>query len=298
LSNQYKSSVLLTFFALFIGYLYASAQVIIDENKHIPFNYQIKVKQFNEFIDRFNYERDFLNQDIGPSFSDKITRQQYIGLLFDHSSATRSAGVHEGAGKDTLIRGFIQTVCRDSVYIDKYSELVYAELKCRVTINEKSKVIYVLLKQEIDHGLKWSIVSVQSNDSIGKKGETDHIQYLGQGLNKEQPEYIPPLSNETNFMVLKKILTNSNNLGIYSAANYNPRRVIPFYYAVSTDELKFKYVESIAYFLFDVPGWTMNVRNFQRDTENSGWLIANIERISGDSFAYFKEKYGLDRLKK
>ena len=87
-----------------------SAQVVIGENNQLPFNYQIKVKQFNEFVDRFNYERDFLNQDIGPSFSDKITRQQYIGLLFDHSSITRNNSTGENAGNNALIVGFIQTV--------------------------------------------------------------------------------------------------------------------------------------------------------------------------------------------
>jgi hypothetical protein len=154
-----------------------------------------------------------------------------------------------------------------------------------------------LLKQEIDHGLKWSIVSVHSNDSIGKKGNGAHAQFISRSLEKEQPEYIPPLSNETNFMVLNKIFTNRNNLGIYSARNYNPQRVNPFYYAVGTDELKFKYVESITYYLFDVPGWAMIVRNFQRDTNNSGWLITEIERTNGDTYLYFKEKFGLQSLK-
>ena len=293
MSNKHKSSVLLALIYLIIGHLCVSAQVVIGENNQLPFNYQIKVKQFNEFVDRFNYERDFLNQDIGPSFSGKITRQQYIGLLFDHSSIPRNNSTGENAGNNALIVGFIQTVCRDSLFIDKYSELVYAELKCRVTINEKSRVIAVLLKQEIDHGLKWSIVSVHSNDSIGKKKQGSAGQYAGQSIDKEQPEYIPPLSNETNFIVLKKILTDRNNLGLYSARNFIPGRVNNFYYAIGTGELKFKYVESITYYLFDVPGWTMIVRNFQRDTENSGWLISEIERISGDTYPYFKAKFGL-----
>jgi hypothetical protein len=294
LSKEKRSAVLLATFYLVIGCYCASAQLVTSDKNQLPHNYLIKVKQFNEFIGRFNYEKDFLNQDIGPAFSEKISREQYIGLLFNSVSDNR---MPEKTTNDTLVANFIRMVCSDSLFIDTYSELVFAELKCRVTLNGKNSYLSVLARQEVDHGLKWSFVSVHPDFNPKGKKEGGERKYISPGTQSEQPDYIPPLSNETNFMVLKKILTSKNNLGIYTAKHHNPERINDFYYAVSTGELKFSYVESITYYLFDVPGWLIIVRNYKRDTANSGWLISELGRIERDSYPYFNEKFGLSRFK-
>lgn len=281
-------ALLLAAFYMVAGYYNASAQLETSENNQLPRNYLIKVKQFSEFISRFNYEKDFLNRDIGPAFSDKISREQYIGLLFNNTSGDR---IPEKSIHDTLAADFIRTVCRDSLFIETYSELVFAELKCRVILNGKNSYLSLLARQEVDHGLKWSLVSVYPVLSPG--GE----QYKSPGTQSDQPDYIPPLSNETNFIVLKKILTAKNNLGIYTAKHHNPERINDFYSAVGNGELKYDYVEAITYYLFDVPGWIMVVRNYQRDTANSGWLISELKRIEGESYPYFTEKFGVSRFK-
>jgi hypothetical protein len=60
------------------------SQEKIHSFETLPRNYLIKVKQLSEFIDRFNYQKDFLNHDIGPEFKSIITRYDYIRLLFDN----------------------------------------------------------------------------------------------------------------------------------------------------------------------------------------------------------------------
>jgi hypothetical protein len=288
LSKNGKSAVLLAAGYLIMGYFCASAQLITSDNSQLPRNYLIRVKQFHEFISRFNYEKDFLNRDIGAAFAAKMSREQYIGLLFNSASEDRTK---EKVMHDTLVANFIREVCRDSVFIDIYSELVFAELKCRVTANGRNSYLSVLVKQEIDHGLKWSFVSVYPDpDTAGE-------EYNSPGIQSDQPDYIPPLSNETNFIVLKKILNGRNNLRIYTARRHNPERINDFYRAIGAGELKFSYVEAITYYLFDVPGWLIVIRNYQRDTANSGWLISEIGRINGDSYRYFVEKFGLSRFK-
>lgn len=294
MSAKRRSAVLLATFYLIIGCFGASAQLVTSDINQLPRNYLIRVKQFNEFIGRFNYEKDFLNQDIGPAFSDKISREQYIGLLFNNTS---DDGMPEKPTNDTLVTNFIRTICSDSLFIDTYSELVFAELKCRVTVNGKNSYLSVLARQEIDHGLKWSFVSVHPDFNPEGKREGGERKYISPVTQSEQPDYIPPLSNETNFIVLKKILTGKNNLGIYTAKHHNPERINDFYHAVSSGDLKFNYVESITYYLFDVPGWLIIVRNYQRDTANSGWLISELSRIEGDLYPYFSEKFGLSLVR-
>jgi hypothetical protein len=288
------SAILIAAFYMVAGSYNASAQLETSDKNQLPRNYLIKVKQFSEFIGRFNYEKDFLDRDIGPAFSAKISREQYIGLLFNSASDNR---MQEKTMHDTLVANFIRVVCRDSCFIETYSELVFAELKCSVILNGKNSYLSVLARQEVDHGLKWSLVSVHPDLISGEESERGEKEYVSPATQTDQPDYIPPLSNETNFIVLKKILTGKNNLGIYTAKHHNPERISDFYHAVGTGEMKFNYVESITYYLFDVPGWIMIVRNYQRDTANSGWLISEIVRIGGDSYPYFKEKFGLNRFR-
>jgi hypothetical protein len=288
------SAVLPAVVFLITGCLSVSAQLVVPDNGQAPRNYLIRVKQFSEFIDRFNYQKDFLDRDIGPAFSKKISREQYIGLLFNSAS---DGILPENNIPDTLASDFIRVVCNDSLFIDRYSELVFAELKCRFTRNGETLYLSLLARQEVDHGLKWSFVSVHpelsGGDESAGKDRNDNIPVT----QKEQPDYIPPLSNETNFIILKKILTSKNNLGIYTAKHHNPERIHEFYHAVNTGVLKFNYVESITYYLFDIPGWMMIVNNYHRDTVNSGWLISALERMEGDSYPYFAEKFGLSRFR-
>jgi hypothetical protein len=294
LPDKKISTVLLATYCLVVGSFCVSAQLVPSGKDQLPRNYLIRVKQFNEFISRFNYEKDFLNKDIGPTFSEKMPRERYIGLLFN---STPDNGMVEKDMHDTMVASFIQTVCHDSLFIETYSELVFAELNCRVTTKGKNSVVSVLARQEVDHGLKWSLVSAHpglspKGNEAGREG-----QYVSPATQSGQPDYIPPLSNETNFIVLKKILASGNNLQIYTAKHHNPERINEFYSAIGTGEIRFNYVEAITYYLFDIPGWVMVVRNYQRDTANSGWLISELMRMEGDSYPYFMEKFGLSRIK-
>jgi hypothetical protein len=286
-SVKIRISIWITAWYIAAGYFTASAQLVTQEKNQLPRNLAIQVKQLSEFIGRFNYEKDFLNRDIGPAFSSKISREQYMGLLFNNAADGKTAGK---IIQDTLEANFINEVCRDSIFIDRYSELVYAELKCKVLLKGVSTNLFILAKQEVDHGLKWSFVSVQPElETAGEK-------YTSHCIQDDQPEYIPPLSNETNFIVLRKILTGKNNLGIYTANYHNPGSINNFYTAVGKGELIFDHVETITYYVFDIPGWIMIIRNFHRDTSNSGWLIDELERMNGDSYSYFMDKFGMSRI--
>ena len=193
MSAKRKSAILLATLYLITGCFDAPAQLVKSDASQLPRNYLIRVKQFNEFIGRFNYEKDFLNQDIGPAFSDKISREQYIGLLFNNASDDK---MPEKTTNDTLVSDFIRLVCNDSLYIDTYSELVFAELKCRVTLNGKNSYLSVLARQEIDHGLKWSFVSVHPDFDPEGKTEEGKRSTLVPALRVNNPIIFRPLATK------------------------------------------------------------------------------------------------------
>ena len=135
----------------------AMSQEKIHSIKTLPRNYLIKVKQFSEFIDRFNYQKDFLNKDIGAEFKSIITRNDYILLLFNHEDK-RLDPEFEDDTYQILVNMFIREICSDSIYIDRLSENIYAELTCKINLDGKDEEINMLLRREVDNGLKWAIV--------------------------------------------------------------------------------------------------------------------------------------------
>jgi len=45
--------------------------------------YLARIKQFNEFLDRFNYKTDFNGNPIDSAFKTKMPREKYINSLFE-----------------------------------------------------------------------------------------------------------------------------------------------------------------------------------------------------------------------
>jgi hypothetical protein len=263
------------------------AQEKIHSARELPRNYLINVKQLSEFIDRFNFRKDFLNQDIGPEFESIITRDDYLRLLFNEEDERLDPG-NENKSYQDLMDSFVHKVCTDSIYINPFSELIYAELTCQVNIKGNKEELDLLLKREIDNGLKWAIISVNRNFRSEAGYQPDKDQDTGR---TDRPKiYIPPLSNEINFIDLKTLLNDQKNLSDLSANDCVKENVFGFYDMIRKGAVKYQYVKSLHYHILDIPGWVIIVNNFRRNTDNSGWLISNLE-MRDDRSNYFKAKY-------
>jgi hypothetical protein len=263
------------------------AQEQIRSVKTLPRNYHIRVKQFSEFIDRFNFQKDFMNNDIGPEFESIITRNDYILLLFNHEDKRLEPEVEDDTYQ-ILVSMFIHEVCSDSIFIDRISENIFAELNCQINLNGKDQELNMLLKQEFDNGLKWSIIAV-NHDFIRSYPYQQNKIYAGN--NEDSPEiYIPPYSNETNFIDLKTLFNNHENLNSLSSEDCVKENLNGFYNLIRNGSLKYRHVKSIKYHVLDIPGWIMVVNNFQRDTDNSGWLISDL-KLQDDNRNYFGENF-------
>lgn len=271
---------------MLIGYEGTLAQENIHSIKTLPRNYLIKVKQLSEFIDRFNFQKDFLNKDIGPEFKSIITRSDYIRLLFNNED-NRLDPVFDDDTYQILVDMFLHEVCADSVYIDRYSEKIYAELTCLVNIRGKDEYIDLLLRQESNHGLKWAIISVDQN--FNTKIESQQYKPQDKDTGGLQ-SHIPPLSNEINFMDLKALFYDHNNLHNLSADDCVKEKMMGFYDMIRNGSLQYQHVKSIHYHILDIPDWIIVITNFQRDTDNSGWLISDLI-LKDDLSDYFYDKY-------
>lgn len=250
-----------------IGFLFPN-RTFSQNIDHSERNYHLNVKQFNEFVDRFNYKTDFKGTPIDSSFSLKFKRADYISLLFNNEDPRN---IKKESDYLNVINDFKQTVASNNLLINKYSLKIIAETKSLVVYKNQTHEISIFLNQEIqNNGVKWVLLSVKADFLDVLKEDTSLVRF------------IPPTSNETNFISLKAALEDKYYQQYYAYSDYKYDQLSSFLFALNTDQIKFQYVNDLIYHIFDIDGWYFRVREFNRSTENSGWLIDDISKTNLD----------------
>jgi len=121
---------------------------------------------------------------------------------------------------------------------------------------------------------KWVILDVKGDLFDFLKTDTAFVRF------------IPPSSNETDFMNLKRALEDINYLHYYASKDYQPDYLTLFFYLVNTGAIKFEYVNEVIYHILDIPGWIMKIREFNRNELNSGWLISDLSENNLKRYDY------------
>lgn len=232
----------------------------------------VKVKQFNQFLRRFNYEEDFQGNKIDESFRLKFPRENYIGFLFNSND---QRFVSSNAQYINLVDGFIEEVVKNDYIITRTSPEIYVLAKCSVKFNGTPKVMNLILRQqESNGGLKWVM-----HDVLNAK-------FLDQVKIEVPSNFIPPTSNEVNFTHLKRAFNNPLNFEDYFDEDYKKPGLLKLKTAVQSKQLTFSHVEEMKYFVLDIKGWVITVEEYNRANTNSGWLIGNLEKYNGRIIEY------------
>ncbi len=259
------------YFILIIFWLYIlatksiNAQVTISTSNTIetPAEYYLNVKQFAEFIDRFNYTTDWKGNVIDQSFAEKYSRKAYIGYLLN---ADDKRFMNDTAYK-TLCDTFIsKAVNPDKPFgISLYSNQVTAVAKVNIEYLGKPQVANISFVPEVlpDKSVKWVISSVEANCFTN----------ISDSLLKY---FISPNSHETGFINLKRI-ENVDNPVYYFDSNITANPTILFMTETAAKRLTIKNIEKVSYKV-NFPGWKITVNEFVRIGYNSGWLISNLEQ--------------------
>jgi hypothetical protein len=255
------------------------SQVITGTDNSNEKIFLARTKQFNEFLDRFNYKTTFKGDPIDSAFSSKIPRSNMVNALFDlKDSRTDPASKEYSKNYIDLKNRFVAEVVGKNLQIARYSGKIIAEARSHVVYKGSPQNITVFLSQEVigETRIKWVILDVKGEIFNFLKTDTAFIRF------------IPPSSNETDFMNLKRALEDVNYLQYYASGGYKPDYLAIFFYMINTGVLKFEYVSEVVYHITDLPGWCIKVREFNRNELNSGWLISDLDENFLERSDYIK----------
>jgi hypothetical protein len=91
--------------------------------------------------------------------------------------------------------------------------------------------------------------------------------------------FLHPQSHELDFMNMHKALEDPGHIEYYASDDYRPDFLTLFFYQMKTGKLKFKEINSVKFHFFQIKNWYFELSWFNRNNENSGWLISNLKYV-------------------
>lgn len=245
---------------LWAGSRVANAQVFtngIDERELI-----LKVKQVDEFMQRFNYEVDS-NGEAPEKASDKEARKK--NMLTIANLDVFGNAKHE---PDSLLNAFLDYVVESNQRLHYEDTTWMAEATSSVLYAGKKYPLTFLLRTERvkDVIFKWAIAKVES----------PLFKCLGDTL-KAHPS-ISPADHGIGFMTLPETLNlNKQSVRSFFSKGYRPDARVVFEYMVASGLLKVQAVTKVVYH-FHLPKADFTVERIEKpNSYNQGWLINSIQ---------------------
>lgn len=249
--------------ALVIAFSIANAQKVITNDLNAGL-YDSRIKLVDEFFDRFNGKEG--HPDI--SRKDKDYRKKNLMFVFNG----RMFKSKEDA-KFKELQNFINTVIEKNISINYSDTTWFAKAVCHGKL--KGKEVDFTLFLNVEHRkedmYKWIIA----------KAEGDVFK-LKPSLKSEKIMLMPD-DHETNFMSLYRITTEKDDLiSCYMQKDYPLDETSVFLSDVYNGLLDIDYVKDLQFIFYQVPNYVFRIRFIERETNNTGWLITDFDKVSED----------------
>lgn len=248
---------ILTIF-LAIGYLCSYAQVFDMLNSDL---YRGRVKLVSEFMKRFNGEEKNPYIDPNAEEIDKINLCQ----LFDADFIIKNRTEIEPKAFQ-----FVDSVLNNNVKINYSDPNWFAKTSCVATFKGKEIKfdIYLVVEPRGKDMFKWVIADVKGDIfNLKPSRESEKIMLL-------------PNEHESNFMRLNSITSEKDDyITLYSSHTSAVDRLTVFNTLIYYGFLNIEYVSDIEYTFLQVPGYAFTIKEFERESTNSGWLIESWQQM-------------------
>ena len=239
-------------------------------------HFAYKVKQIDEFIERFNHtDKTLIRQYLKDRYEIDASREELVISLFDFSKRNWN--------KEDIAQ-FLQDVVypNEPPYISFYDKEWYALVSCKAAYQGKPVSFDLILSVEQNsqrNAVKWVVKSIKA-DFLNANGDAHSALSL------------PPNSHGTDFLELMRIFSAPRQYIDKLPDKEGPFLMHLLLKEMVEEKLRFKQVETISYHFLQLDHWIMKVEEFERPNNNAGWLIS--ELIAAD--AQTKKDYKKEHL--
>lgn len=227
---------------------------------------------------RIAYTGDFIRRLNDPGGSDS-QRSVRIRLLFDNEDPRLTR--RETGGYDHLIDRFIDDMGAAVTGLPTDpNEQLYAVVGGRVTWQQQEHPItFCLKKHRTDLNWAWEIIGAETKVPLSAADPTELSTRHREKPPPDSAVFIAPNAHELNFMGLAKQLRAGQPLESFiGEASANDPQLTTVAHHLATGRLRLETLLTTTLWLNTQRGWWLQLRQFNRDSDNSGWLISDLCR--------------------
>ena len=256
----------------------ASIDDITDSKRFL-----LEVKQLDQFIKRFNNEEDILTGNEKTAEEITANRKDFKGFQLERKKILMSLfNLGDSSLFNKTTREFVNFIGNDTdlITISYYDPDWYAAVNCTMNYKGKNFPVILTMKNEGSYksGFKWIIESA-SPDFF--KSTSSH---------KDSTKSIGPMNHELGFMGLFNVFNDAKNITEYTSKNFIPDNFSVFLFLVKSGEIKYVQVNSVKYHFLQLKNWIFTVEYFNRNDNNSGWLISSLFKVSDSEKMNYRKK--------
>ncbi len=217
--------------------------------------FRASINLVDDFIARFNGDKD----KPGTNKKDKDYATNRILFLFNgkmFKSFEDSLFLEAKVFADSVAKNQAKLLYSDTTWI--------AKANCHGKLKGKSVdfTLYLSVEKRQEEMYKW-VITKASGDAFKLKPSR-----------KTTKAMLMPDDHETNFMSLHRITTERDDyITYYANKNFAVDETSVFYSLVYYGLLDIEYVSDLQFIFLQVPGYKFSIKYFERETNNSGWLI-------------------------
>ncbi|RZK14573.1 MAG: hypothetical protein EOO56_24645 [Hymenobacter sp.] len=238
-----------------------------------------EVKQVDEFIERFNNDESSFIQTYlkKKAAAGPPTREKMLKSLFN------AKGTNWNYGE---ITAFIKQVSRADhpQYLNFDEANWFAKVRCQLLSHGKPAEAALKLSMLTlpDGSCKWVITDVEFLGKTDLPAGPAAARPRVHGPVPPDPRVsLNPMSYAIDFMNIDLVTKNPANIeNFVSSAPDRSRSLELFIDGCLRNQFKIVRATSISYTFLQIDGWLIEVRQFNRASLNSGWLISKLVKLS------------------
>lgn len=168
-------------------------------------------------------------------------------------------------------------------YLDFFNDKWFAHVLCSVTYKGKPETATLTLKLEKSPNDTYKWVVCDTDAPFLKQVVALNKLPFRMPAAMDSLKSLNPMSHATDFMGIDQISDDRVNIADYFQ---DPEKCSAetkqFVVECLNTHLKIVRANSIVYNFMQIDGWDIEIQQFSRDDENSGWLISNLTKTSAN----------------
>ena len=231
-----------------------------------------QIKHVSQFIERFDYKKLPNSSAFTDSTRQLYPREQYVRGLFNQEDVRLMKGK---VNKYTVLADeFLEQVCqKDSMAIGQ-QPVLSAIAPCLVQMLDKTDTLFFSLKKYYrkDSASYWQVEGVKLPSMLQK------IKVV---VSKDTiiRHYLEPNAHEVAFLpLLRSMVDNGSILRIVPDSLRSQTALQVFETVLKEKKMVVTVMLPPTIFIETPQGWEIQLNDFIRETDNSGWLISNLRK--------------------